>query len=270
MALEIITGIATGLPDKLAALGIAVPDRLAEAVAAHRAALGYLGPDAEIDNLLDRCATVSAAEARQLMADIVRLEGERRTARGNARAAALNRFATRVIGAAQAVAPQLGIDAGPGFTAAAETYTNAYRTLPANWEQPTVLSRFDGQQFAAYGVCRDTAGVLNAHADLWTSLAELTGRKGRSLAYGGTEFARLGDDGNSLDAEALFAGGRRTLGSPLGKWAGMLDVAGAELHWWNSDAEHAAYVKSLPVYEVAYVRSETGIGNVPEARPVQR
>jgi hypothetical protein len=239
---------AVRIPERLAALDVPTPAGLSTAVEVWREATAYKGPDdVAVAELVAQARTVEPGKVAELV-DAVAAAVNRRDATVEHRGRVLEALARRLVAAQAEATPTVLADAGPKFDAVADEFTANYRRLPLRWQDANGLAQASPSAFAAFARARELVALLDAFADVRSRLVASP----PGPVHAGTAYAKVP---NSLAAERVAAGDRSTV---LGRWSAVLEVPGAELHWWRSEADRLRHVAELPTVEVRHQRD--GIG----------
>jgi hypothetical protein len=237
------------LVDRLNNHGLVIPDEVTVAVAVDLAVVNYTPP--EPDEILADIATTGAAGVEKMLAKAAAARLAVDSA-GSIGLDARRRSAMRLQTAFYNHAEQFATDLAPTFTAAADEFTTAYRMIPAEWRRTTDNMTTD--QFTAFVRCRELRVTLDDLADIGSTLVDPTGLA-NGILMNATEYACVA---STLRAEQAATAADASAGSPLGRWAGLLDIEGTTLVWRTSLAEQRQYVGTLPVVEIRHVREGTG------------
>lgn len=237
----------------LTALDVAIPNQLAEALTVLDAVRSF----AEVRSLdiAAEAATVTAAKVGDLIDTAI--EHELRT---EARKRIVTAIEERVAGRAhRAVITSAGaiIDALTDcWTAAADAFTAAHACLPAGYDADALV-RAGAETVRSFTDARTAADTLTRLRSIRDRLVNLGAKAaGDNTVEIGTRYCTTTTTGAARRA----ADAMRNKTAPLGEWGSLLTTPGVTGLAWRTVADHAAYIKALPVEENRVERVHLGAG----------
>ena len=241
-----VVNSASRLAGVFAELGLDLPERFAERIAAYRAAEDYQQTAIPNATELDEATpeTVTAVIARMADAKV------REAAIRDVRTEAMSRLGRALIRQLREDAPALVDEIARVMRPLLSRFVEVYRDLPSGYTDPAALVEAGSDAVEAFNSARTMVGPLEAIRSTRDFLAQYGGAIGgdRQVELG-TRFAVVRNTGSARRAALGLAEAAR---HPLGFAGALLDVDGVEDLDTRSLDEHARYVSKLPVVEDDY------------------
>lgn len=195
-------------------------------------------------------AAASADEVAEVAADLARqriVATELQLVRTEAINVADRRLVSTVIAGFSEIIEALG----PRWQTAADTFTELHAKLPAGYRDPTVLVAAGPDAVATFAAASTAAAELDRLARIRNDLALLGAEARVNRSHeAGTRYTSVTDTLGAEDAaEAMKVRG------PLDPWGSLLELEKVTGLAWRTVADHAAYVRALPVVTMRTVRT---------------
>lgn len=225
--------------------GVKPPKNLTDAVAALDAATAYAPAPPDYLSL----TTVPAAKVPAAL-DALADQQVRRATVLAMRTDVLDTLGRHVLTQLRVAVPSIIEQLTDPFTNAAAEFTDAYRRLPARWEDPERIVSAGPDATAAFNAAATAARILDTLAELRNNLPGVEWGGGRVAV--GLEYCDVTD---TVVAEAVC----EARGGVLGLWGEWLGIDGVERLVWRSstDAWRAA-VAGCPQMVLRHVRNGAG------------